>query len=82
MLSDLRNMLSDSRKDDLESAIAVIVLLLGTATGNSYAMLGVSVAAIILLVVFRRNRIGSGGLVVALVAAVTAAVIGAVMAMQ
>ena len=69
-----------SRKDDLLGAIAVIVLLIGTATGNAYAMLGMSVAALVLIALFCRRRIGSGALLVALVAALTAAAIGIVMA--
>ncbi len=71
---------TDSRKDDLLGAMAVIVLLIGTATGNAYAMLGMSVAALVLMAVFCRRRDGSGALLVALVAAVTAAAIGSVMA--
>ncbi len=72
----------DFRKDDFLGAIAVIVLLIGTATGNAYAMLGVSVAALALMAVFCRRRIGNGPLLVALVAAVTAAAIGIVMAIR
>ena len=64
------------RRDDLLGAIAVIILLIGTATGNAYAILGMSVAALIVLIVFYRQRIGSGAILVALVAAVVAAVIG------
>jgi len=73
---------TDSRRDDILGAIAVIILLFGTATGNAYAMLGMSVTAIILLAVFYRRQIGSGPILVALVAAVTATVIGIVVAIQ
>jgi hypothetical protein len=72
----------DYRRDDLIGVIAVIVLLIGTATGNAYAMLGMSVAAIVLMMVFCRQRIGSGALLVAIVAAVTAAAIGIFMAVR
>lgn len=48
----------DSRKDDLLGAIAVIVLLIGTATGNAYAMLGMSVVSLVLIAVFCRQKIG------------------------
>ncbi len=71
---------TDSRSDDLLGAIAVSVLLIGTATGNAYAMLGMSVASLVLMAVFCRRRIGSGALLVTLVATVTAAAIGVVMA--
>ena len=71
---------SDARRDDLLGAIAVIVLLIGTATGNAYAMLGMSVVALVLIAMFYGRRIGSGAILVAAVAAVTAAVIGVVMA--
>jgi hypothetical protein len=71
---------SDARRDDLLGAIAVIVLLIGTATGNAYAMLGMSVVALVLIAIFYGRRIGSGAILVAAVAAVTAAVIGVVMA--
>ena len=73
-------MVTGSRRDDVLGAIGVIILLIGTASGNAYAMLGMSVTAIILLAVFSRRQIGSGALLVAFVAAVTAAVIGIVVA--
>jgi O-antigen ligase len=75
-------MLTESRRDDLFGAIAVIVLLIGTATGNAYALLGMSVAALMLMVVFGRKRLGRGALLAALVAAVTAAVIAIVLTIR
>jgi len=69
----------ESRTDDLFGAIAVIVFLLGTATGNAYALLGMSVVGLVLMVVFGRKRLGRGALLAALVAAVTAAVIAIVL---
>jgi hypothetical protein len=51
---------SDARRDDLLGAIAVIVLLIGTATGNAHAMLGMSVVALVLIAIFYGRRIGSG----------------------
>jgi hypothetical protein len=71
-------MATGSRRDDVLGAIGVIILLIGTATGNAYAMLGMSVTALALLAVFCRRQIGSGAHLVAFVAAVTAAVIGIV----
>jgi hypothetical protein len=67
---------TDSRRDDVVGAIGVIIVIIGTATGNAYAMLGLSVTALALLTVFYRQQIGSGPLLVAFVAAVTGAVIG------
>ena len=75
-------MAASSRRDDMLGAIGVIVLLIGTATGNAYAMLGMSVTALILLAAFSRRRIGGGALFVAFVAAVTAAGIGIVVALR
>lgn len=72
----------NAQRDDLLGALAVIVFLIGTATGNAYAMLGMSVVALILIAVFRRERIGSGAILVTLVAAVTALAIGIVMTMR
>lgn len=73
-------MATGSRRDDVIGAIGVIILLIGTATGNAFAMLVMSVTALILLTVIYRRQIGSGALLVAFVAAVTAAVIGFVVA--
>jgi hypothetical protein len=67
---------TNSRRDDILGAIAVIVLIIGTATGNAYAILGMSVTALILLAVFYRRQIGRGPILLAFVAAVTATVIG------
>ena len=70
---------TESRKDDLLGAMFVIVLLIGTATGNALALLGMSVAALILMGVFGRKRLVHWALLVALVAALTAAVIAGVL---
>ncbi|MGV3483048.1 MAG: hypothetical protein ACO1RT_01380 [Planctomycetaceae bacterium] len=67
-------------RDHWLGAIAVIALLVSTATGSAYAMLGISIAALVLLTIFGRRRIGSGALLIALVAAVTAALIAMFMA--
>ena len=71
-----------SRRDDLVGAIAVIVLLIGTAIGSAYVMLGMSVTTLILLAVFYRLQLGSGALLVAFLAAVTAALIAIVVALR
>lgn len=75
-------MSAGSRRDDIVGAIAVIVLLIGTATGNAFALLAMSVAALILLTAFYRRQVGAGPILVALVAAVAAAVIGLVVAVR
>lgn len=71
-----------SRRDDLVLTVAVIVLLVGTATGSAYVMLGMSVPAIILLAVFYRQHLGAGALLAAFLAAVIAAGIAAVVSMR
>jgi hypothetical protein len=73
-------MSTDSRRDDILAAIAVIILLIGTATGSAYAILGMSVTALVLLPLFYRRRIGSSAMLAAFIAAVTATVIGIVVA--
>ena len=72
-------MSSESRRDDLFGAIAVCVLLIGTATGNALVMLGMSVAALVVMAVFGRKRLTSGALLAVLVAAVTAALVSIVL---
>lgn len=71
-----------SRRDDILGAAAVILLLIGTATGSAYVMLGMSVTAIFLLALFYRQRLGTGAILAAFVAAVTAAIIGTVVAVR
>ena len=67
-----------SRRDDLLGAIAVIVLLIGTATGNAYALLAMSVTALILLTAVYRRQVWAGPILVAPAAADAATVIGVV----
>ncbi len=71
-----------SRRDDVVGAIAVIVLLIGTATGSAYVMLGLSVTALVLLALFYRKHIGTGAILAAFLAAITAAIIGVVVSMR
>jgi len=72
----------DSQRDDIVGTIGVMVVLIGTATGNAYVMLGLSVTAFLALTVFYRRKLGRGSILVALVAAGTAAVIGIVVALR
>jgi hypothetical protein len=62
-------MLTDSRRDDIFGAICVLVLLIGTATGNTLVMVTMSLATLFLMAVFGRRRLMSGALLAALVAA-------------
>ena len=77
-------MLTESRRNDLIGAIAVAVLIIGTATGSGLAMLVMSLIALILIgVLFPKQlfhkELRSGAIVAMLVAAVTAALIGTIM---
>jgi len=74
-------MAPSSHKDDLFASLGVVILLIGTATGSAVAMILISVIAMALMVVFnrkelRRKEYRNGVLLVVLVAAVTAFVIG------
>ena len=71
-----------SRRDDVIGAIAVIVLLIGTATGSAYVMLGMSVTALFPLAVFYRQNLGTGAILAVFVAAVTAAIIALVVSLR
>jgi hypothetical protein len=70
-----------TRKDDLFAAMAVILLLIGTATGSANAMLIMSTVLLLLMVVLYRKQLGSGVLLTATVAALTAFAIGLVLAL-
>ena len=63
-----------SRHDAIVTAIAVLVLMLGTATGNAYAMFAVASFALVILAVFFRQRAGRQAWLLAGVAAAVAAV--------
>ena len=67
-------------KDDLFAAIAVVILLIGTATGSANAILVMSTILLAVMVVFYRKQLGSGALLTALVAALTAVVVGLILA--
>jgi hypothetical protein len=66
---------TDSRKDTIAAAIGVLVLLLGTATGNAWAMLAMSVVALAVMVILYRRGPGRNTIRVILVAAATAFVV-------
>lgn len=71
-----------TRWDDWIGVIAVVVLLIGTATGNAFVMLGMSITIIALglLALFRREQFRRGPILVAVMAAVTSTAIATFMA--
>ena len=75
-------MLTDSRREDLFGAISVLVLLIGTATGNAIIMVAISLATLFLMLMFGRKRLGRGALLTTFVAAVTVAVIAIVLSIR
>jgi hypothetical protein len=75
-------MSTESRREDWLGAVAVVVLLIGTATGNALVLLGLSVTTLVLIAVFHRKLMGKGAMLVALVAAVAATVLGIVLAIR
>jgi hypothetical protein len=70
------------RRDDLPGVIALIVLLIGTATGNAHAMLALSIGALTLFAVFCRRQLRRGPILVAVLAAVVAALLGVVLTLR
>ena len=67
-----------SRRDEIFSALSVVLLLIGTALNNAMVMMVMSAILLSLMVVFHRSKLNRGALLVALVAAVTAIVIALV----
>lgn len=63
------------KKDEIFSAIAVAVLLIGTAAGNAIVLLVLSAFALAIGLVFFRPRIGNAPLRIMTVAAVTGIII-------
>ena len=75
-------MSTETRKDGLVVAISILVLVIGTATGNAYAMFGISLAALVLVGLWYRKRIGSGAILITSLAAVTAMAIAFVLTLR
>ena len=63
---------SDSRRNGIIGAIGVLVLLLGTATGNAYAILTMAIVALVAIVIFFRQRLGRNVIFAMTAAAATA----------
>jgi hypothetical protein len=66
---------TDSRKDSIIAVIGVLVLLIGTATGNAWAMLAMSVVALVVMAVLYRRGLGRNMIRAIIVAAATAFVV-------
>ena len=62
----------ESRRDGIVVAIGVLTLLIGTASGNALAMVGMSVLGIVLIGGCYRGRWGAMQMLVACVAMVVA----------
>jgi uncharacterized membrane protein len=66
------NTANDSRMNGIVAAIGIIVLLLGTATGNAYVMFAMASVAIITVAIFGRKSFSWRALFAVTVAAMTA----------
>jgi hypothetical protein len=69
-----------SYKAGIVTAIGVLVLLLGTATGNAYALLALSLIGLAVIGIFLRHELGRSALLVMFVAAAIAVTVGFAMA--
>jgi hypothetical protein len=58
-----------SRRDEIITAIGVVALLIGTATGNASAMLVIAMVALAVIAVIYRRRLGRKALLTMLLAA-------------
>lgn len=61
--------------DGTVSVIAVLILLLGTASGSAIAMLAAAAISLLLTAVFQRRRLGRTAWLVVIAGAVVAAII-------
>ena len=68
---------TSSHRDEIITAISVLALLIGTATGNAIAMLTIAIVAFAVISIIHRRKIGSK----VLIAVATAASIGFAIAM-
>lgn len=66
----------NSNKDAIVTAFGVLVLLLGCATGNAIVMLVMSILGFAVIAIIDRQRLRGSSLLVMLVAAATATVLG------
>ena len=66
------NTANESRMNGFVEAVGIMVLMLGTATGNAYVMLAMAVAAIVAVAILGRTSLSWRALFGMAVAAVTA----------
>lgn len=66
---------TNSRDDGLLNAAGLLILLLGTATGSAVVMLGLSLFALCMVVLFYRDRLAQGASILLLAAAAIAALL-------
>jgi hypothetical protein len=57
--------------DEWIGGIALFVFVIATATGNAFAMLGMSIAALVLITTFAGKKLGGAFMLLAIVAAFT-----------
>jgi hypothetical protein len=48
---------NESKLNGILTAMGILVLLLGTATGNAYVMLAMAIAALVAVAIFRRKSL-------------------------
>lgn len=65
----------DRRRDDLVAAAGVLILLLGTATGNALVMLAMSLVGLGVITIVYRRRLGRAATLALLLATVVASAI-------
>jgi hypothetical protein len=65
----------NTRKDTIAAAVGVLVLLLGTATGNAWVMLAMSLVALAVMAFLYRRGLGRNMIRAIIVAAATAFVV-------
>ena len=68
---------NDSKLNGIVEAIGILVLVLGTATGNAYVMFAMAIAAIVAVAIFGRKSFSWRAVFGVSVAAVTAFAVAA-----
>ena len=63
---------NESKLDGIVTAIGILVLVLGTATGNAYVMLAMAIVALVAMAILGRKSLSWRAMFVATVTAVTA----------
>lgn len=66
---------SNSHENGIVASIGVLVLLIGTATGNAYVMLAMAVVALPVMTVLMRQRLQRNVLLAMFAAAIAAVVV-------